>query len=257
MGNGTDPTDPFVFPSKTAGYIVKWLEGARDVYNVTVDYIGVWNERSSSSAYTIALRQQMDAAGFARTQIVAKDGGADICDAMLADPEYAKSIDIIGLHYPSDFADYTACHKLGKPIWASEESSSYADANGAACWVRVVTSHYVLNQMTASIMWNLAGSYMHGTNWYASSMLTAVQPWSGYIDPSMPVVWATAHITQFSKPGWSYLDVGYGSGELPKGGYYASFVSPKENQVCHLQLLILALVLSLSECANVHACAGC
>ena len=51
-------------------------------------------------------------------------------------------------------------------------------------------------------MWNLVGSYYHGTNWYASSMLTAVQPWSGFygddIDGGIPVVWATAHVTQFT-----------------------------------------------------------
>ena len=77
-------------------------------------------------------------------------------------------------------------------------------------------------------MWNLVGSYMHGTHWYASSVLTAVQPWSGYYEKDMPVVWATAHITQFTKPGWRYLGTGAGTGELAKGGYYASFVTPDD-----------------------------
>ena len=98
------------------------------------------------------------------------------CDDLLSkDAAYAKAISVVGLHYPSDFNNYDTCHKLEKPIWASEESSSYDDLNGAACWARVITSHYVLNDMTSSIMWNLVGSYYHGTNWYASSMLTAVQ----------------------------------------------------------------------------------
>jgi hypothetical protein len=34
-------------------------------------------------------------------------------------------------------------------------------------------------------MWNLVGAYYHGTNWYASSMLTSVQPWSGYVLPAV------------------------------------------------------------------------
>ena len=67
-------------------------------------------------------------------------------------------------------------------------------------------------------------------NWYASSMLTAVQPWTGFygddIDGSLPVVWATAHVTQFTDFGWHYLQNGSGSGVLPQGGYYASLVSP-------------------------------
>eukprot|EP00041_Stephanoeca_diplocostata_P017039 m.339013 g.339013 ORF g.339013 m.339013 type:complete len:833 (+) comp20573_c0_seq1:46-2544(+) len=214
---------PFSHPNLTSTYITKWLEGARDVYNIDIDYIGIWNERASDATYAKTLRTLLDNTGFKNTILVAKDGGADICNDLAKDPEYAKAIGVIGLHYPSDFSNYDTCHQLGKPIWASEESSSYDDLNGAACWARVVTSHYVLNQMTASIMWNLVGSYYHGTNWYASSMLTAVQPWSGFYEDDMPVVWATAHITQFTTVGDKYLVNGSGSGELPQGGYYATF----------------------------------
>lgn len=225
VGGPEQSGSPFTHPNLTSTYILKWLEGARDVYDVDIDYIGIWNERASDGEYAKTLRKTLDDAGFKNTRLVAKDGDKTICDDMAKDAEYAAAIDIIGLHYPSDFANYSVCHSLNKPIWASEESSSYDDLNGAACWGRVVTSHYVLNQMTASIMWNLVGSYMHGTNWYASSMLTAVQPWSGYYEKDMPVVWATAHVTQFTQPGWRYLGSGAGTGELQKGGYYASFVS--------------------------------
>ena len=40
-----------------------------------------------------------------------------------------------------------ACRQVGKPIWASEESSSYDDMNGAACWGRVINSHWVINKL--------------------------------------------------------------------------------------------------------------
>ena len=56
-------------------------------------------------------------------------------------------------------------------------------------------------------------------------MLTSVQPWSGYYEVN-PVVWATAHVTQFTKTGWKYLDLGSGSGQLPNGGYYTTIVDP-------------------------------
>ena len=68
-------------------------------------------------------------------------------------------------------------------------------------------------------MWNLVGAYYHGTNWYASSMMTAVEPWSGNYWVA-PVVWATAHVTQFTQPGWLYLKDKHGSGSLPNGGFY-------------------------------------
>ena len=225
--SGDVPTGtPFSEPQLTAGYILKWLEGARSVYNIEVDYIGIWNERASNGTYVKLLREVMDKGGFKNTKIVAKDGYRDICDEVILDKKYEEAVDIIGLHYPSDFDNYTVCQSLEKPIWASEESSSYDDLNGAACWGRVITSHYVLNQMTSSIMWNLVGSYYHGTNWYASSLLTAVQPWSGFYESNMPVVWATAHVTQFTEVGWHYLKNGKGSGELPKGGYFNSLVDP-------------------------------
>jgi len=273
---GNDPVtgvpsgSPFTYPDETSRYIMEWLKGAKTQYDLDIDYIGIWNERSSDATYAASLRKTLDDAGFSNTKIVAKDGGADICDAMAKDPAYAKTVDIIGectrpfpnplrrvllpllaltrrplssplsssspftphltagLHYPSDFENLTTCHSFGKPVWASEESSSYDDLNGAACWARVINSHYVLAGITSSIMWNLVGAYYHGTNWYASSMLTSVQPWSGHFD-TLPVVWASAHVTQFTKVGWNYLNVGSGSGELAKGGYYTTIVDPKSS----------------------------
>ena len=35
------------------------------------------------------------------------------------------------------------------------------------------------------------------------------------------------HVTQFTEIGWNYLLNGTGSGELPNGGYYATWVDPK------------------------------
>ena len=85
----------------------------------------------------VTLRRTLDEAGFSNTTLVAKDGGRDICDDLAANASYADAIGVVGLHYPSDFDDYSACHALQKPLWASEESSSYDDLNGAACWGRV------------------------------------------------------------------------------------------------------------------------
>ena len=247
IGGAEQNPSPFSHPDLTAQYIVTWLKGALDVYGIRIDYVGIWNERKSNSTYVQVLRREMDKNGFASTKIVAKDGYRDICDELKLDPEYQEAVDIIGLHYPSDYDNYTTCHSLQKPIWASEESSSYDDLNGAACWARVITSHFALNQMTSSIMWNLVGSYYHGTNWYASSLLTANQPWSGYYEKDMPVVWATAHVTQFTEPfTWKYLDVGHGSGELPKGGFYTSFINAGDsnNTDGHVEFTMVVVKIS-------------
>ena len=53
------------------------------------------------------LQRTLKGAGFPNVKIVAKDGGADICNDMAKDPAYDDAVDIVGLHYPSDFSDYT------------------------------------------------------------------------------------------------------------------------------------------------------
>ena len=55
--------------------------------------------------------------------------------------------------------------------------------------------------------------------------MAATDPFGGHFDV-LPPVWAAAHTTQFTAPGWSLLRVGRGSGWLEKGGTYVTYVSP-------------------------------
>ena len=156
---------PFQYPEQTSRYVLEWVRGAKAAHGLDIDYVGIWNESPSDATYVKMLRRTLDAAGFQATQIVAQDGGTQICTDIAADAEYAEAVGVIGLHYPNDFGEVDVCQNLGKPIWASEESSSYDDLNGAACWARVVHSHFALSNITASIMWNLLGAYYPGTSW--------------------------------------------------------------------------------------------
>ncbi len=237
-GARNDSGSPYDHPEQTCRYILEWVRGARAAHNLDIDYLGVWNEAPSNANYVKLLRKTLDSNGFENTVIVGHDANWDICSDMLKDPEYMDAVGVIGLHYPSDFnppSVYEPCHATGKPIWASEESSSHDDMNGAACWARVTNAHFVLNGFTASIMWNMLGSYYYGTAFYATSLMTADQPWSGHYGDddegrsSMPVLWANAHVTQFTQIGWKYLAVGRGSGELPAGGYFTTIVDTSAN----------------------------
>ncbi len=38
--------DPYSTPNKTADYVTKWVDGAKKVYGLDIDYVGIWNERS-------------------------------------------------------------------------------------------------------------------------------------------------------------------------------------------------------------------
>ncbi len=163
VGNATS-NNPYLHPEKTAAYVTTWVKGARDAHGIDIDYMGIWNERSSDATYVKMLRQSLDRAGFNQTQIVAADGGSSICNDLAADAEYRRAVAVVGLHYPSDFDDLSACRALNIPIWASEDSSSYDDNNGAACWGRLLVAHPVMEQISSSIIWSLVGSYFHGTN---------------------------------------------------------------------------------------------
>ena len=52
---GNDPVtgvpsgSPFTYPDETSRYIMEWLKGAKTQYDLDIDYIGIWNERSRPS----------------------------------------------------------------------------------------------------------------------------------------------------------------------------------------------------------------
>ena len=53
-----------------------------------------------------------------------KDGGLDICETLLKDQKYADAVDIIGLHYPNDFQDFSASlsqefYRNQRRLWTS------------------------------------------------------------------------------------------------------------------------------------------
>jgi hypothetical protein len=62
-------------------------------------------------------------------------------------------------------------------------------------------------------------------------MISATQPWSGNYLAS-PTIWASAHTTQFTRPGKSrHLTQGRGAGELVGGGTYVSFFDPEQRDL--------------------------
>ena len=157
--------------------------------------------------------------------IAADSSFGSVAKDVNADPAFAKAVWGLGAHYPNMQSGPDA-EATGKPLWASEEDSTYNSAVGAGCWARVINQNYVRGNMSASINWNLISAYMKGTNWWRAGLMTAFQPWSGNYG-SLAMIWATAHTTQFSTPyTYSYLingtGPGTGSGLLSAGGSYVT-----------------------------------
>ena len=76
-------------------------------------------------------------------------------------------------------------------------------------------------------MWNLVTSFYTSLPYYGASLMNAGEPWSGNYEVMTPI-WGTAHHTQFSEPGWTFLKHGSGTGVLTGGGTYVTYLAPAD-----------------------------
>ena len=245
-----------VLTSKAAEYVAKWIDGARNYHNLTIDYIGLWNEHPPTPDYVLLLQAALNASQHgAAAEIVGPDWhlghGNDtqqrsmvndtqqyvsdqLSDSSLApfmqalhnNASVRAAVKHVGFHYPKRLAKPNGplYENLGS-VWSSEESSTTDTPAGGACWGRLLNQNYVYGNITATIMWNLVTSFYTSLPYFGASLMNAGQPWSGHYDVMTPV-WATAHHTQFAQPGWTYLSRSNGVGHLPGGGTYVKYVSP-------------------------------
>ena len=237
VGEGT--TSPWT--NSTVTYTIKWILGAKEYYNLDIDYIGIWNERSWNKQYTLALREAIIGAGL-KTKIVGHDSGWDVCNDLSNDPEWAAAVDVISAHYPA--ANIQAnCVGLNKTQWSSEDMSVTWDT-GAQCWARVVNENYVRANLTATIAWSLIASFYDQLAFGGTGLLHAVEPWSGYYEIGQ-ALWAAAHWGQFTAAGWSFLQHGKGVGLLDNGGSYVALTDPTGQK---LTIIIETMMHDTSQC---------
>jgi galactosylceramidase len=73
-GNAPATTGPLDAPELSARYLTEWVCGARDSHNLTIDWVGMWNEHWEADevmfAFVKELRSQLDAAGLQHTRII-------------------------------------------------------------------------------------------------------------------------------------------------------------------------------------------
>ena len=214
-------------------YLISWLGCARQ-HGLNIDYLGGWNEKGYNQTFYEELHQALGANGFGSTKVVAADSfGWDVANAMSTDPAFNNSVDVVGVHYPCGYlSTYTSCPStataqgLGKPLWASEQGSLTYDS-GAAPLARAINRAYIDGKMTSTINWSLIASWYNTLPFQGDGLMAANQPWSGAYTVGQSI-WVTAHTTQFTQPGWQYLDSA--SGYFPAtgggGGSYVTMRSP-------------------------------
>ncbi len=217
----------------TINYLISWLNCAKQ-HNLSIDYLGGWNERGHDVNWYIQLRAALNTAGYSAVQIVGDDSGWSVADDMASNAQFNNAVQIIGAHYPcaggdggnADTCSSTANAKNnGKPLWASENGSQ--DMNtGAPALIRSITRGYVDADMTGYLNWPLVASIYPNLPYATVGLATAPSPWSGQYTIGENT-WATAQVTQFAQPGWTFIDQGSGYlGGAESNGSYVTLKSP-------------------------------
>ncbi|GAA3210558.1 ricin-type beta-trefoil lectin domain protein [Nonomuraea helvata] len=219
-------------------YFVAWL-GCAKQHNLTMDYItAAQNEKRTDANWTISLRQALNNAGYSAVKIIFGDdypGSWGPANAVASNATLRNSIAVLSGHYPCGYLSaQTSCSvsstatNTGVTLWDSEGGSQdYND--GAKPLARGINRGYIDGRMVAYLNWDLIAAITPNLPWATVGLILANQPWSGWYSVGKDS-WALAHTTQFTAPGWRYLDSssGYINGGRNNGSY-VSLKSPNNS----------------------------
>ena len=220
-----DPSEPF-WSHDNITYLLNWIEHAWLDHGLHIDYIGGWNESGYNKTWFEDLKQALVSHGLT-TKIVAPDERFwDIATDIVNDPAFNAAIDVIGSHYPNTRPPTPDAASLGKPLWASENGSqSYTTG---ASMAQYLNRNYINERLTANINWSLISSWYPTLPFAGDGLMLADEPWSGNYTVGKSI-WVVAHTTQFTRPGWHYIDSACGYlGGVSSNGSYVTLRSPNQ-----------------------------
>ncbi|MFF7952159.1 ricin-type beta-trefoil lectin domain protein [Streptomyces griseorubiginosus] len=215
-------------------YDLAWL-GCAKKHGLSIDYLGGWNERGYNVSWYQQLRSALNSNGYGSVKIVAADSDWGVANDINSNASFASAVSAIGTHYPcgyrsaqSDCSVPAAALSSGKPLWASENGSD--DYNGGAqAMARGINRGYIDGRMTAYLNWPVVAALTPNLPYPTMGLALAAQPWSGAYSIGKNA-WVMAHTSQFTAPGWRYLDSssGYIGGNRANGSY-VSLKSPNNS----------------------------
>jgi hypothetical protein len=241
-------------------YLVSWLNCAK-ADGLTINYLGGWNERGYNISWYEQLRSTLNADGYAAVQIVGADSDWSIASDIASNSAFANSVSIIGVHYPCQGGDggnadtcpgNSTATSTGKPLWASENGSQDLNS-GAPALIRSITRGYTDAGLTAYINWPVVAAIYPDLPYNTDGLILANQPWSGAYSLGESL-WATAQVTQFTQPGWQFLNTG--SGYLGGAESNGSYVSLKSTNGTDYSTIIETTTATAAQTVNVTVGGG-
>ena len=227
VGNGN------FWSQDTADYLSKWIMGAKSAHGLDIDYVGCRNEKGDNTSWVKTFRTTLNSNGLTNVGIHAFDNwGATSwtwATGMNTDATLKSAVYAIGSHTTSSFGSTKGTPPpanviaIGKPIWDTEE---HVYEHGFQCAIDIVGAfnfNYVNSKITKTIYWYLITAFYPNESFYDDTMAVASTPWSGAYTIN-PALWGYAHVGQFTKVGWKYLDAA--SGSFTGGGNYVTMVDP-------------------------------
>jgi hypothetical protein len=220
IGNGN------FWSTDMVNYYVSWLDCAKNSHGLTIDYLGGWNERGYDKAWYENLKSTLNNRGYGNVQVVADDTSFNPANDVVSDPAFAAAVDVLGSHYVCGYrGSQSNCPSSanaiasGKKIWASENGSDDDNA-GAPALARGINRGYLDGKMTAYINWPVIAAITPNIPYPTMGVAVAAQPWSGAYSIGKNA-WVMAQTTQFTAPGWRYVDSasGYLGGNRANGSY--------------------------------------
>jgi len=246
--------------TNTINYLVSWLNCATS-HGLTINYLGGWNERGYNISWYEQLRSTLNADGYSAVQIVGADSDWSIATDIADNSAFASAVSIIGVHYPCTGGDggsadtcpaNATAEGTGKPLWASENGSQ--DLNGGApALIRSITRGYTDAEMTGYINWPLIASIYPDLPYDDDGLMLANQPWSGAYGVGESL-WATAQVTQFTQPGWQFLNTG--SGYLGGAESNGSYVTLKSTDGTDYSTIIETTTATAAQTVNLTVSGG-
>ena len=216
-------------------YTISWL-GCAKQHNLTIDYMtATQNERTYDANWAVNLRSAMNSNGYSAVKLIFGDdypGSWNPANQVASNSALRNVTDVIGGHYPCGYLSAeTTCTvpatatNTGKTLWASENGSQDYNS-GSKPLARGINRGYLDGKMTAYLNWDLIAAITSNLPWATVGLMLANQPWSGWYSVGQET-WVMAHTTQFTEPGWRYLDSSSGFiGGNRGNGSYVSLRSP-------------------------------